>query len=113
MSTKVFQNCPHCGGALSYELKYHGTDAYCPEQGCGQIIRLCGQLNEAQKQELLRLVARTAAEMHMANFRPKCPLCGGTLSRMDAGERGSAFAQGNLLGAFARTHRCTNCGHMV
>jgi uncharacterized protein with PIN domain len=45
--------------------------------------------------------------------RPKCPLCNGTLERMDAGRRGTAFAEGNLLGAFTHTHRCTKCGHLV
>jgi hypothetical protein len=42
-----------------------------------------------------------------------CPLCGGTLVRMDAGERGKAFGGGNLLGAFMKTHRCNCCGHLV
>ena len=46
-------------------------------------------------------------------LRSKCPVCRGTLERMDAGGRGRAFAEGNFFGAFAHTHRCSHCGHLV
>lgn len=43
-----------------------------------------------------------------------CPVCGtGMLEKMDAGGRGRAFGQGNLLGAFMKTHQCNYCGHLV
>ena len=43
-----------------------------------------------------------------------CPICSiGKLVRMDAGGRGTALAQGNLLGACMNTHQCNYCGHLV
>ena len=44
--------------------------------------------------------------------RPTCPVCGvGTLEKMDAGKRGVSFAEGNFLGAFIKSHRCSNCSY--
>jgi hypothetical protein len=41
-----------------------------------------------------------------------CPVCGsGKLIKMDAGARGTSFAEGNLLGAFIKSHRCNSCGY--
>lgn len=43
-----------------------------------------------------------------------CPVCGcGKLVKMDAGARGTSFAEGNLLGAFIKSHRCDSCGYTV
>lgn len=43
----------------------------------------------------------------------KCPNCGQlTGVRMDARQRGSAFAGGSLLGAFVKTYRCTSCEYL-
>jgi predicted RNA-binding Zn-ribbon protein involved in translation (DUF1610 family) len=43
----------------------------------------------------------------------KCPMCGSYMVRMDASQRGRAFGQGNLLGAFAKTYRCDSCGYLA
>ena len=40
-----------------------------------------------------------------------CPACGGRMTKMGAGERGSAFGSGSLLGAFTKQYRCAACGH--
>lgn len=48
--------------------------------------------------------------LSLLNTGPKCPLCGGPLAKI---VRGKAFAEGNLLGAFTKTHQCKHCGHLV
>ena len=43
-----------------------------------------------------------------------CPICHiGNLVPMDAGDRGTLFGQGNFLGAFIKSHRCSYCGYSI
>lgn len=78
-------NCPHCGNQVSIHAKA------CPKCGLPPIIN-----------------------PFMAASAANCPVCKiGKLVKMDAGGRGRAFGQGNLLGAFMKTHQCNYCGHLV
>jgi hypothetical protein len=45
-------------------------------------------------------------------YQPTCPMCrAGNLVKMDAGDRGKSFAEGNFLGAFVKSHVCSSCGY--
>ena len=50
----------------------------------------------------------------MASIGIACPNCKSNLRvrRMDAGERGVAFARGSLIGAFSKTYRCGLCDYI-
>jgi predicted RNA-binding Zn-ribbon protein involved in translation (DUF1610 family) len=61
--------------------------------------------------ELQEGLRRSIQQMYSAG---SCPMCGaGRLTKMDAGARGRSFGEGNLLGAFMKSHRCNNCGYMA
>ena len=127
--------CPHCG----FQIKVAATEPQAPQRiirpsfgtpgasdfdakhkkcpNCAEFARLdeisclwCGHSLQGLTSILNKRTLDAAVGIFLG---PRCPLCGGKLKRMDAGGRGTAFAQGNLLGAFSKTHRCINCGHLV
>jgi ribosomal protein L37E len=88
----MITNCKDCGGKVSTEA------AACPHCGCPNVR------NETEQQQAMRRLLTSG----------NCPVCRtGNLVRMDAGSRGTAFGQGNLLGAFIKSHRCNRCGYLA
>ena len=75
-------NCPDCYNKVSSEAEA------CPH---------CGRPNKKR-----------------VSFGIQCPNCKSDLHvrRMDAGERGVAFARGSLIGAFSKTYRCGSCDYI-
>ena len=93
-------NCHECGKQIS------STAPACP--GCGAPKQL------SEEEENQAAIKRMASSFAGGFGAAKCAMCGtGTMQKMGAGERGSAFGSGSLLGAFTKTHRCNMCGHLT
>ena len=86
--------CWECGKQIS------DTAAACPSCGAAK------KVDEAER------FAKSVAQTLMNAGTIPCPACGGRMTKMGAGERGSAFGSGNLLGAFTKQYRCA-CGHLA
>ena len=91
-------NCQECAGKVSSEA------AACPHCGTPDFLT---ETKDQAWQRTLKQVGESA-------LKGNCPVCHvGNLAKMDAGSRGSAFGQGNLIGAFSKSHRCSNCGYLA
>jgi hypothetical protein len=88
-------NCKECGDKVS------SNAATCPHCGTSEFR------DETNEEWCKRMALKSL-------WSGNCPMCRiGNLTKMDAGSRGAAFGQGNLLGAFTKSHRCGNCGYIA
>jgi len=93
-------NCPDCSREISEEA------ASCVQCGCPS--------SKWEKKKTLEEIIQDAVKKSIADgFAPKCPLCGGRMTSLNAGSRGSAFARGNFLGSLTKSLICNGCGHMA
>tara|TARA_Y100000766_G_C18447994_1_gene384570 strand:- start:209 stop:496 length:288 start_codon:yes stop_codon:yes gene_type:complete len=90
--------CWECGKQIS------DTAASCPSCGAAKKTNPDAEVDAA-----IQRVARSLMDAGTMS----CPACGGRMTKMDAGDRGSAFGSGSLLGAFTKQYRCGACGHLA
>lgn len=91
-------NCKVCDGRVSSDA------ATCPHCGTPSFH----DETDAQRRE------RIINDVVKNSLKGNCPVChAGTLCRMNAGSRGAAFGEGNLVGAFTKSVRCNKCGYLA
>ena len=97
-------------GSLELTVFYDGRSLIWKTLPSGSPANTNPQVPEVQLPDFTQIPIQPVFTQRTGN----CPVCGiGTLVKMDAGRRGIAFGQGNLLGAFMKTHQCNCCGHLV